>query len=73
MDNLQLIIRAINAARISQGTNKRTFAASCDITPQYFELIIQGKSTPSAAILIKMAQNAGFSLALCVDLQKFNT
>lgn len=73
MEDLQSIIQAINAHRISQGTNKRTFAASCDITPQYFELILQGKSVPSAAILLNMAEKVGLKLILCIDLQKFKT
>lgn len=64
------IIQAINTQRISQGTNKRAFAASCDITPQYYDLIISGKSIPSALILFKMAENVSLKLILCIDLQK---
>jgi hypothetical protein len=52
----------IESERIKQGITKRSIAASASITPQYYDLIISGKSIENRKITELLLIRLGYKL-----------
>ena len=63
---MEEIIKRIEQERIRMSLNKRQMSQACDITPEYYSQIINGKTSPNYKIIEAMAKVVGFRLVLAV-------
>ena len=66
---MQKILLHLEKVREERNISKKAYCSSLDITPQYYHLILTGKSKPNAEILFKMAEILGFCLFLGVKTE----
>lgn len=60
----QKVISFIETERESQKITKRSLCIQADITPQYYDLLIKGSSSPNFTVLEALLHGIGYDLAV---------
>lgn len=60
------LFQYIDKHRVFKGLQKRELAIAADITPQYYSELLEGKKTPSIAIVFKLLDAVDLDLKVCL-------
>lgn len=64
----QQIINQIEAMRKLKGIHKNSLCGKAEISPQYYNLVLNGKRGISLQVASKLCQEVGFKLIVASDL-----
>lgn len=65
-EKVKKMFTSIDQYREFKGLQKKQLAAAADITPQYYSELLEGKKTPSIAIIFRLLDAIDLELKACL-------